>query len=191
MLKKHGMERCESLGTPLATKPKLDADLSGTPVDQTKYQSMIGSLMYLTSSRLDIMQAGTINMGLRYPKDSGFELTAFSDDDHVGCIDTRKSTSRGISTDIKEMDIIKTKKTKLNTRMKECTRARKYQDMVNKKASDTLGSHAGNPQQSHWLKNVSRDPTAKRLRIEGSYEWRVEIRGLRSVSGSRIISTSL
>ncbi|GKC00315.1 retrovirus-related pol polyprotein from transposon TNT 1-94 [Tanacetum coccineum] len=85
---KNGMERCESLGTPLATKPKLDTDLSGTLVDQTKYQSMIASLMYLTSSRPDIVQA--------YPKDSGFELIAFSDDDHTGCIDTRKSTSGGI-----------------------------------------------------------------------------------------------
>ncbi|GJZ98627.1 retrovirus-related pol polyprotein from transposon TNT 1-94 [Tanacetum coccineum] len=40
---------------------------------------------------------GTINMGLWYPKDSGFELTAFSDVDHVGCIDTRKSTLGGYS----------------------------------------------------------------------------------------------
>ncbi|GJW16422.1 retrovirus-related pol polyprotein from transposon TNT 1-94 [Tanacetum coccineum] len=39
---------------------------------------------------------GTINMGLWYLKDSGFELTAFSDVDHVGCLDTHKSTSRGI-----------------------------------------------------------------------------------------------
>ncbi|GJR99498.1 retrovirus-related pol polyprotein from transposon TNT 1-94 [Tanacetum coccineum] len=39
---------------------------------------------------------GTINIGLWYPKDSGFELTAFLDADHAGCIDTRKSTSRGI-----------------------------------------------------------------------------------------------
>ncbi|GKC62024.1 retrovirus-related pol polyprotein from transposon TNT 1-94 [Tanacetum coccineum] len=39
---------------------------------------------------------GTINMGLWYPKDFGFELIAFSDADHAGCIDTRKSTSRGI-----------------------------------------------------------------------------------------------
>ncbi|GJW64496.1 retrovirus-related pol polyprotein from transposon TNT 1-94 [Tanacetum coccineum] len=39
---------------------------------------------------------GTINMGLLYLKDSGFELTAFSDVDHVGCLDTRKSTSGGI-----------------------------------------------------------------------------------------------
>ncbi|GJU91346.1 hypothetical protein Tco_1303769 [Tanacetum coccineum] len=76
--------------------------------------------MYLTSSRPDLVQAvcyceryqarptqkhlkevkrifkylkGTINMGLWYPKDFGFNLTAFSDADHVGCIDTRKSTS--------------------------------------------------------------------------------------------------
>nr|GEX46182.1 uncharacterized mitochondrial protein AtMg00810-like [Tanacetum cinerariifolium] len=57
ILKKHGMKRCDSLGMPLATKPKLDDDLSGTPVDQTKYRSMIGSLTYLTSNRPDIVQA--------------------------------------------------------------------------------------------------------------------------------------
>ncbi|GKD54961.1 hypothetical protein Tco_1288348 [Tanacetum coccineum] len=38
----------------------------------------------------------SINMGLWYPKDTGFELTAFSDSDHVGCLDSRKSTSGGI-----------------------------------------------------------------------------------------------
>nr|GEV78641.1 hypothetical protein [Tanacetum cinerariifolium] len=123
ILKKHGMEKGQSIGTPMATKPKLDADLSGKLVDQTDYHSKIGSLMYLTSSRPDIVQAicycaryqarptekhlkgvkrifrylrGTIDMGLWYPNDSGFELTAFSDADHAGCIDTRKSTSRGI-----------------------------------------------------------------------------------------------
>ncbi|GJR26581.1 retrovirus-related pol polyprotein from transposon TNT 1-94 [Tanacetum coccineum] len=123
ILKKHNMDNCHSIGTPLATKPKLDVDLSGEPVDQSDYRSKIGSLMYLTSSRPDIVQAvcycaryqarptqkhlkevkrifkylkGTINMGLWYPKDSGFELTAFSDADHAGCIDTRKSTSGGI-----------------------------------------------------------------------------------------------
>ncbi|GKA43454.1 hypothetical protein Tco_0736178 [Tanacetum coccineum] len=41
----------------MATKPKLDADLSGELVDQTDYRSKIGSLMYLISSRLDIVQA--------------------------------------------------------------------------------------------------------------------------------------
>ncbi|GJS31528.1 hypothetical protein Tco_0492148 [Tanacetum coccineum] len=95
-------------------------DLSGTPVDQTKYRSMIGSLMYLTASRPDLVFAvcmcaryqsrptkkhleavkrvfrylqGTINMGLWYPKDTAMALTAYADADHAGCQDTRRSTS--------------------------------------------------------------------------------------------------
>nr|GFA61864.1 copia protein [Tanacetum cinerariifolium] len=122
ILKKHGTTFCDSIGTPMATK-HLDADLSGTPIDQTKYHSKVGALMYLTVSRPDIMHAtcycaryqaqptekhltavkrifrylkDTIHMGLWYPKDIGFELTAFSDSDHVGCLDSRKSTSGGI-----------------------------------------------------------------------------------------------
>ncbi|GJV12820.1 hypothetical protein Tco_1354361, partial [Tanacetum coccineum] len=50
------MDKCDTIGTPLAVKPKLDADLSRLPVDQTRYRSMIGALMYLTSSRPDIVQ---------------------------------------------------------------------------------------------------------------------------------------
>nr|GEU52690.1 hypothetical protein [Tanacetum cinerariifolium] len=73
ILHKHGMDKGQSIGTPMATKPKLDADLSGNPIDQTDYRSKIRSLMYLTSSRPDIVQA-----------DSSFELTAFSDADHAG-----------------------------------------------------------------------------------------------------------
>ncbi|GJZ79752.1 retrovirus-related pol polyprotein from transposon TNT 1-94 [Tanacetum coccineum] len=75
----------DGVGTPMATKPKLDADLSGKLMDQTNYPSMIGSLMYLTSSRPDIVQ-----------EDSGFELIDFLDADHAGCLDTRNSTSGGI-----------------------------------------------------------------------------------------------
>nr|GEU61270.1 hypothetical protein [Tanacetum cinerariifolium] len=85
ILHKHGMEKGQSIGILMATKPKLDADLSGNPLDQTDYRSKIGSLMYLTPSRPDIVQAG-----------SSFGLTAFSDADHAGCIDTRKSTFGGI-----------------------------------------------------------------------------------------------
>ncbi|GJT51692.1 uncharacterized mitochondrial protein-like protein [Tanacetum coccineum] len=123
ILKKHNMDNNHSIGTPLATKPKLDVDLSGEPVDQSDYRSKIRSLMYLTSSRPDLVQAvcycaryqarptqkhlkevkrifkylkGTINMRLWYPKDSGFELTSFLDADHARCIDTGKSTSGGI-----------------------------------------------------------------------------------------------
>nr|GFB39078.1 hypothetical protein [Tanacetum cinerariifolium] len=122
ILIKHGMTSCDSIGTPMAMK-HLDAELSGTPVDQTKYQSMVGALMYLTASRPDIVHAtcycaryqvkptekhltavkrifrylkDTINMGLWYPKDTGFELTAFSDSDHAGCLNSLKSTSGGI-----------------------------------------------------------------------------------------------
>nr|GEW69086.1 hypothetical protein [Tanacetum cinerariifolium] len=60
ILHKHGMDKGQSIGTPMAMKPKLDADLSGNPVDQTDYRSKIGSLMYLTSSRPDIVQASAI-----------------------------------------------------------------------------------------------------------------------------------
>ncbi|GJW20073.1 hypothetical protein Tco_0030695 [Tanacetum coccineum] len=56
ILKKHGMTSCDSIGTPMATKA-LDADLSGTPVDQTKYHNMVGALMYLTASRPYIVHA--------------------------------------------------------------------------------------------------------------------------------------
>nr|GEU80471.1 hypothetical protein [Tanacetum cinerariifolium] len=57
ILHKHGMDKTQRIDTPMAMKPKLDADLSGNPVDQTDYRSKIGSLMYLTSSRPDIVQA--------------------------------------------------------------------------------------------------------------------------------------
>nr|GFB87467.1 hypothetical protein [Tanacetum cinerariifolium] len=84
---------------------------------------MVRALMYLTTSRPDIMHAtfycaryqakptekhltavkrifrylkDTIHMGLWYPKHTGFELTTFLDSDHAGCLDSRKSTSGGI-----------------------------------------------------------------------------------------------
>nr|GFC26164.1 hypothetical protein [Tanacetum cinerariifolium] len=56
ILVKHGMTSCDGIGTPMATK-QLDADLSGTLVDQMKYHSKVGALMYLTVSRPDIMHA--------------------------------------------------------------------------------------------------------------------------------------
>ncbi|GKC20546.1 retrovirus-related pol polyprotein from transposon TNT 1-94 [Tanacetum coccineum] len=46
LLKKHGMEKCDAITTPMATA-RIDADLQGTPTDETKYRSMIGGLMYL------------------------------------------------------------------------------------------------------------------------------------------------
>nr|GFB70477.1 hypothetical protein [Tanacetum cinerariifolium] len=69
-----------------------DLDQNGTPVDATKYRSMIGALMYLTYNRPDIVHATCLCA--RY-QDSGFELTGFSDADYAGCKDTFKSTSSG------------------------------------------------------------------------------------------------
>nr|GEX84142.1 uncharacterized mitochondrial protein AtMg00810-like [Tanacetum cinerariifolium] len=57
ILKKHGMESCDPVGTPMEIKDKLDLDQNGTLVDATKYRSMIGALMYLTSSRPDIVHS--------------------------------------------------------------------------------------------------------------------------------------
>nr|GEY46979.1 hypothetical protein [Tanacetum cinerariifolium] len=57
ILKKYGMKSCDPVGTSMEIKDKLDLDQNGTPVDATKYHSMIGALMYLTSSRPDIVHA--------------------------------------------------------------------------------------------------------------------------------------
>ncbi|GKA73131.1 retrovirus-related pol polyprotein from transposon TNT 1-94 [Tanacetum coccineum] len=83
---KHVVEKCDTISTPMATT-KLDAELQGTQVDQTKYHGMIKGLMYLTASRLDIAFATF---------DSGFKLIAYLDADHAGCNDDCKSTSEGI-----------------------------------------------------------------------------------------------
>nr|GFA32184.1 hypothetical protein [Tanacetum cinerariifolium] len=117
---KFGMDSCDSVDTPMMDRIKLDEVLSGISVDQTPFRSMIGSLMYLTASRPDLVfsvcmcaryQAkptkkhlealkrvfqylkGTINWGLWYPKDTAMALTAYADVDHACCQDTRRSTS--------------------------------------------------------------------------------------------------
>ncbi|GKF86765.1 hypothetical protein Tco_0254592, partial [Tanacetum coccineum] len=122
LLKKHGLDECVSISTLMATE-RLDADLQGTPNDQTTYRHMIGGLMYLTANRPDIVFATFVcahyqerptvkhlkevkqifqylrqsyNMGLWYPKDSGFELIANSDADHAGCKDDCESTLGGV-----------------------------------------------------------------------------------------------
>nr|GEU59317.1 hypothetical protein [Tanacetum cinerariifolium] len=82
----------ECIGTPMATK-HLDADLSGTPVDQMKYRRQSTEKHLTVVKRIFQYLKDTIHMGLWYPKDTGFELTAFSDSDHAGCLDSRKSTS--------------------------------------------------------------------------------------------------
>ncbi|GKE45184.1 hypothetical protein Tco_1472468 [Tanacetum coccineum] len=96
------MESCDPVGTPMEIKDKLDLDQNGSPVDAMKYRSMIGAIMYLTSSRPDIVHATCLCA--RYQakptekhlkEDSGFELTGFLDADYAGCKDTFKSTFGG------------------------------------------------------------------------------------------------
>ena len=53
-LKKFEMSDCKKLTTPMGTTTSLDANEDGKPVDQKEYQSMIGSLLYLTATRPDI-----------------------------------------------------------------------------------------------------------------------------------------
>nr|GEX08259.1 putative ribonuclease H-like domain-containing protein [Tanacetum cinerariifolium] len=108
--------------TPIDTEKPLLKDPDGEDVDVHIYRSMIGSLMYLTSSRPDIMFAvwacacfqvtpkashlhavkrifrylnGKPHLGLWYPKDSPFDLVAYSDSDYAGASLDRKSTTGG------------------------------------------------------------------------------------------------
>ena len=55
MLKKFGMDDSKAISTPMGTNKNLDSDASGNKVDQKMYQSMIGSLLYVTVSRPDVM----------------------------------------------------------------------------------------------------------------------------------------
>ncbi|GJV37474.1 retrovirus-related pol polyprotein from transposon TNT 1-94 [Tanacetum coccineum] len=57
IVKKYGMLTSDSVDTPMVEKSKLDKDLQGIPIDATLYRGMIGSLMYLTSSRPDLIYA--------------------------------------------------------------------------------------------------------------------------------------
>ncbi|KAJ9544501.1 hypothetical protein OSB04_024208 [Centaurea solstitialis] len=120
LLKRFDFGGSNSAATPMPKNFQLTADSSGTPVDQKTYRAIIGSLLYLTASRRDIVFStgvcarfqcdpreshlsavkrilrylkGTPDFGLCYPKDLGFELIAYIDSDHAGCKLNRKSTS--------------------------------------------------------------------------------------------------
>nr|GEX89497.1 hypothetical protein [Tanacetum cinerariifolium] len=120
MLKKFGLEDSKPTKTPMSTKIKLTKDDEADSMDNSKYQGMIGSLLYLTASRADIMFSvclcarfqenpkttylevvkhifwyirGTTHLGLWYPKGTRIETIVYADSDHgVDYVD-RKSTS--------------------------------------------------------------------------------------------------
>nr|GEV31467.1 putative reverse transcriptase domain-containing protein [Tanacetum cinerariifolium] len=122
ILRKFGLTARKSASSPIDTKKPLLKDPDGEDVDVHTYRSMIGSLMYLTLSRPDIMFVvyacarfqvtpkashlhaikrifryfkGKPHLGLWYPKDSPFNLVAYSDSDYAGASLDRKSTTEG------------------------------------------------------------------------------------------------
>ncbi|GJU25436.1 retrovirus-related pol polyprotein from transposon TNT 1-94 [Tanacetum coccineum] len=121
MLKKFGLEDSKPIKTPMSFETKLTRDEDEESVNDTKYRGMIGSLLYLTASRPDIMFSvclcasfqedpktshleavkrifryikGTTHLGLWYPKGTGVETIVYADSDHAGDYVDRKSTSR-------------------------------------------------------------------------------------------------
>nr|GFB14996.1 putative ribonuclease H-like domain-containing protein [Tanacetum cinerariifolium] len=120
ILKKFGYSDVRSSNTPMDKENPWGKDGTGKDIDLHLYRSMIGSLMYLTTSRPDIMFAGHPKLGLWYPKASPFDLVAFSDSDHGGASQDRKSTTRGshflgrrlISWQCKKQTIVATSTTK-------------------------------------------------------------------------------
>ncbi|GJW76906.1 putative ribonuclease H-like domain-containing protein [Tanacetum coccineum] len=122
ILKKFDLVNVKAAITPMETKLPLTKDEEAFDVDVHLYRSMIGSLMYLTASRPDIMYAvcvcsrfqvtpktshlnavkrifkylkGKPNLGLWYPRESPLDLEAFSDSDYGGSNLDRKSTTGG------------------------------------------------------------------------------------------------
>ena len=120
LLKRFKMDEAKPCSTPMSTSTKLEKDEGGKLIDSKLYRSMIGSLLYLTASRPDIMFSvclcaryqstpreshliavkrifrylrDTPNLGLWYPKASSLVLHAYSDADFGGCKIDRKSTS--------------------------------------------------------------------------------------------------
>ncbi|GJX58771.1 uncharacterized mitochondrial protein-like protein [Tanacetum coccineum] len=122
ILKKFRFTEVKTTSTPMETQKHLLKDEDGEEVDVHMYRSMIGSLMYLTPSRPDIMFAvcayaryqvnpkvshlhdvkrifgylkGQPKLGLWYPKNSLFYLVAYSDNDYAGASLDRKSRIGG------------------------------------------------------------------------------------------------
>jgi hypothetical protein len=114
MLKKFQMEDSSPVSTPMVVGCKISKDDISLDVDQRTYISMIGSLLYITSSHPDLMQAvgmvgryqsapkqshlavftrifkylkGTMTYGLWYPRNQNFQLPAYSDADWASCVD--------------------------------------------------------------------------------------------------------
>ncbi|GKB47462.1 ribonuclease H-like domain, reverse transcriptase, RNA-dependent DNA polymerase [Tanacetum coccineum] len=96
ILKKFDFATVKTTSTPIETNKALVKDEEAESIDVYLYISMIGSFMYLTASRPDIIYLkGQPKLGLWYPRDSPFNLEAFSDSDYAEASLDRKSTTGG------------------------------------------------------------------------------------------------
>ena len=120
LVKRFRMESVKESFVPMAHNAKLDLDENGKKVDERLYRGMIGSLLYLTASRPDIMFSvcicamfqswpkeshlclvkriiryvkGSLDLGLWYPNNTQFDLVGYCDIDFAGSLTDRKSTS--------------------------------------------------------------------------------------------------
>nr|GEU74424.1 retrovirus-related Pol polyprotein from transposon TNT 1-94 [Tanacetum cinerariifolium] len=94
ILKKFNFISVKTASTLIETKKPLVKDVEAADVDVYLYKSMIGSLMYLTASRPDIMYLkGQPKLGIWYHKESAFDLEAYSDSDYARANIYRKSTT--------------------------------------------------------------------------------------------------
>nr|CAN63433.1 hypothetical protein VITISV_033829 [Vitis vinifera] len=120
ILKKFKMEECKPTSTPMNQKEKFCKEDSAKKVDEGLYRSMIGCLMYLTTTRPDIMHVvsllsrymhcaseihfqatkrviryvkGTMDYGIKFSQVQSFNFHGFSNSDWAGCVDDMRSTS--------------------------------------------------------------------------------------------------
>ncbi|GJX36221.1 hypothetical protein Tco_0247778 [Tanacetum coccineum] len=92
-LKKYGFDSCDPVDTPMVEKSKLDEDKEGKTVDPSHYHgSAYRKALKCDKKDLSVSKRNRTSR-LWYAKDSSIALTAFGDVDHVGCQDTRHSTS--------------------------------------------------------------------------------------------------
>ncbi|KAG8501219.1 hypothetical protein CXB51_003321 [Gossypium anomalum] len=120
ILSKLSMENCKTTSTPMAVRAKLSSQEGYEQVSETDYSSLVGCLLYLTTTRPDIMYAvsmlsrfmhccnkqhlqaakrvlryikGTLSYGLKFSRSEGLKLIGYSDSDWAGSKDNMKSTS--------------------------------------------------------------------------------------------------
>ena len=120
LLEKFGLKGCKSVGTPLAANDRLCKDDGSEAVDESEYRKLVGSLLYLTATRPDIMFGasllarfmhdptkkhmgtakrvlryiqGTMDFGIEYVKGKSALLIGYCDSDWAGSVDDMRSTS--------------------------------------------------------------------------------------------------